>query len=93
MPYQQNYQSGYAQTYPCQEMARPVLETQPPPLVHFAIMEYPKLGMDLVPMQPYTIDLAYNWYDPKTMLGNVDGYRHKELQMEANLVMLVGQYP
>ena len=97
MPYQKNYQGGYNQAYPHQETARPVLGTQSPPsrtvLVCFADTKYPKIGIILVPMQPYVADPTYDLYDPQTELANMSGYQHDKLQMEANLVMLFGQYP
>ena len=78
MPYQQNYQGGYAQTYPCQEMARSVLWMQPPPPrtvpIHFVDTEYSNFGRDIVPMKPYAVNLTYDLYDPQMELANVSKY-------------------
>ena len=54
---------------------------------------YPEMRIDLVPMQPYVIDPTYKLYEPQMELASMREYLHDELQMEASLVMLVGQYP
>ena len=78
-------------------MARPVLGSQPPPLgtmpVWLADTEYPEANMELMPMQPYGDESAYDWYDTQLEVANLGGYQHDDSQFKANLVMLVGQYP
>ena len=78
-------------------MARPVLGSQPPPPgtmpVRLADTEYPETNMELMPMQPYADESAYEWYDPHLDGANLSGYQHEDSQFEASSVMLVGQYP
>ena len=78
-------------------MARPVLGSQPPPPgtmpVRLADTEYSETNMELMPMQPYADESAYEWYDPHLEGANLSGYQHEDSQFEASSVMLVGQYP
>ena len=92
--FQKNYQGGSNQEYPQQEVARPVLGTQPPPpgtvAVRYADTEYPETGAEMVLVEPYVQDPAIDWLIDQTQ-GS--GYYQEEERMESNQVMLVGQMP
>ena len=95
-PNQANYQGNVQHGYTRQEVAKPVLGTQPPPPgtvpVRYVETETQEPSMELALSEPYYQGPEYDWQEPQAEFIDVSN-THQDFNEESNSMMLVGPMP
>ena len=95
-PNQANYQGNVQHGYTRQEVAKPVLGSQPPPPgtvpIRYVETETQEPSMELALSQPYYQERDYEWQEPQVEFIDVRNTQ-QDFNEESNSMMLVGPIP